>query len=190
MNTGTRPLTSTEIEVIKLTLGKNVGTIRDRTLFILGIKTGFRISEILSIKVLDCLQYGKVKPRITVSKGNTKGKIASRSVVIGEELSSVLTEYISSLPEGQEWLFTSRNGSQLSRSQAWRMLRQAFELNQFEGKVATHSMRKSLATKVYEKSGKDIVATQRALGHKNINSTISYLKFTDEQLDSLFLSID
>ena len=42
------------------------------------------------------------------------------------------------------------------------------------GKLATHSLRKSFAQRVYEQSG-DIYLVQELLGHKNVATTQKYL---------------
>ena len=42
------------------------------------------------------------------------------------------------------------------------------------GKLATHSLRKSFAQRVYEESG-DIYLVQELLGHKNVSTTQKYI---------------
>jgi hypothetical protein len=49
-------------------------------------------------------------------------------------------------------------------------------------------MRKTFANRVYDRLRHDLVKTQRALGHKNINSTVSYLSFRDEDVDAAILA--
>jgi hypothetical protein len=41
---------------------------------------------------------------------------------------------------------------------------------------------------VYEKLGRGLVKTQRALGHANINSTVSYLSCADEEIHAAILA--
>jgi len=47
---------------------------------------------------------------------------------------------------------------------------------------------RTFATRVYDHLNRDLVKTQRALGHKNINSTVSYLSFRDEEIDAAILA--
>jgi integrase len=54
---------------------------------------------------------------------------------------------------------------------------EAYKSNELTGKLGTHAMRKTFANRMYDKLGKDLVKCQRALGHRNINSTVSYLSF-------------
>jgi integrase len=50
-------------------------------------------------------------------------------------------------------------------------------------------MRKTFANRVYQKLNHDLVKTQRALGHRNINSTVSYLRFAEEDIDQAILAV-
>ncbi len=56
---GCRPLTNTEVEQV---LGAFVGRSapRDRALFVLGLKAGFRVSELLSLRVGDIAHAGRI----------------------------------------------------------------------------------------------------------------------------------
>ncbi|MDQ3308839.1 MAG: hypothetical protein M3497_01790 [Gemmatimonadota bacterium] len=50
-------------------------------------------------------------------------------------------------------------------------------------------MRKTFANKVHVLLGRDLVKTQRALGHKNVSSTVSYLSFLEEEIDEAILAL-
>jgi site-specific recombinase XerD len=109
-----------------------------------------------------------------------KGKTQSRTVVLHDEAKKALDIYINthmkdSKPEDK--LFP------ISRQHADRVLRKAVKKAKVEGKVSSHSMRKSFCKKVYEKLNKDLVSTQRAMGHKSVQSTVSYLSFDQEAID-------
>jgi integrase len=71
-------------------------------------------------------------------------------------------------------VFQSRKGHNrpISRVQAWRMLEALYEANGLTGRLGTHSMRKAFVNKVYTVLKGDLVKTQRALGHRNINSAV------------------
>jgi hypothetical protein len=49
-------------------------------------------------------------------------------------------------------------------------------------------MRKALANRICGKLGRDLGKTQRAMGYANINSTVSYLSFRDEEIDAAILT--
>ena len=62
----------------------------------------------------------------------------------------------------------------MNRRTAHSVLKVAFERAGLNGKLATHSMRKSFAQRLYEETG-DIFAVQEVLGHKNVATTQAYL---------------
>ena len=69
----------------------------------------------------------------------------------------------------------NRNGSvAMNRQTAHEMLKKAFQAAGLNGKLATHSLRKSFAQRVYEESG-DIYLVQELLGHRNVSTTQKYI---------------
>jgi site-specific recombinase XerD len=76
----------------------------------------------------------------------------------------------------------------ISREQAWRILKDAFNSNELSGQLGTHAMRKTFCNRVYEHLNHDLVKTQRAMGHANVNSTVSYLSFREEEIDAAILA--
>jgi hypothetical protein len=63
-------------------------------------------------------------------------------------------------PKGANW--------PISTVQAWRILHEAVTTNELTGKLGTHAMRKIFANRVYHQLNRDLVKTQRAMGHKNM----------------------
>jgi len=49
-------------------------------------------------------------------------------------------------------------------------------------------MRKTFANRVYHQLNQDLVKTQRAMGHKNINSTVASLSFVEAEIDAAILA--
>ena len=77
---GCRPLTDREVlGILRVLRGRYAA--RDRALVLLGIKSGFRISELLSLRLGDVVQHGDVVKRVTVRRRNMKGKISGRTVL-------------------------------------------------------------------------------------------------------------
>lgn len=72
-------------------------------------------------------------------------------------------------------LFLSRQGGRLTRQQAHNAFKKAYKKVGLKGNVTTHSPRKTYAKMVYENSDNDLVVTQRALRHTDIQSTCYYL---------------
>jgi integrase len=174
---GSKPLTNTEVNLLM----KNLSSQRDRLLVILGTRTGFRISELLSLTVGDCIQYGKVKESITVSRSNMKGKFSSRTVVLHDEAKKYLKSYINNHMNKcnpKDKLFP------ICRQHIDRILKKAIKKAKLEGKVSSHSFRKTFCKRIHEALDKNLINTQRAMGHKSLSSTVNYLSFDQDVIDN------
>lgn len=188
MTNGCRPLSDSELSLL-LSFVKNI---RDRALIILGIRSGFRISELLSLRVSQVSEYGKVSNRVTVSKQNMKGKVSSRSVPLHQDAVQALESLITTFKlSWNDYLFQSRKGynQPLSACQAWRIITNAAQAAKLTGKIATHSMRKSYCERVHKALGENIFKTQKAMGHKSPNSTVAYLNVNQDEIDDAILSV-
>jgi site-specific recombinase XerD len=60
----------------------------------LGIKAGFRISELIAIRVQDVMQYGKLADRVEVARQHMKGKQHSRSVPLHSDAREALAAWL------------------------------------------------------------------------------------------------
>lgn len=160
---------------------------RDKTLFIPGVRTGFRVSELIQMKVGDVWRLNRVTDEVTVTKAKMKGKAKGRTVTIHDQAAEFIRELITSEAlKPSDFLFQSRKGSgPITRVQAWRVLKDAYNAIGANGSVATHSMRKTFASKIYELSGRDLRLTQAALGHVSVSSTVSYLAVDDNKVKDL-----
>lgn len=192
---GCRPLTDAEVALVVRSFGGTYAT-RDKALFVLGIKSGFRISELLSLTIGDIYQHGQVVARVTVRRAHMKRQVEGRTLLLHPEAQTALQAWLSELATAgallpSRYLFASRKGINrpISREHAWHILKDAYAANGLSGALGTHSMRKTFANNVYAKLGHDLVRTQRAMGHKNINSTVSYLSFCEDDIDQAILAL-
>lgn len=185
---GCRPFTDIELDQLQLHMSQ-----RDSTLLILGALTGFRISELLSLRVQDLVTpTGHPLPTVTVQRRHTKGRQRSRTVPLHPEAAAAVVAHVRAARLAPtDYVFKSREGDNrpIDPSQAHRVLKQATRLLGLQGKVATHSMRKYFANKVYEGSGKDIIMTQAALGHASVATTGQYLSFKTEALQGVLTAM-
>jgi site-specific recombinase XerD len=179
-----------DLEVMQVL--NSLTTTRDRCLFIVGVSVGFRISELLSLKVKNVFEHGNVASRASVEKRNTKGKIEGRSVVLNEYAKKAIGQLIKENDLTEEMpLFGSRKGNgSIGRKHAWKILTKAFNNCALEGNLSCHATRKTFAANVYRASGKDIVKVQAALGHRSLSSTSSYLTSISAEVDETVLAID
>jgi len=194
-----RPFTEIELEKTLARLRCD-GRDRDALLLAMGSYLGFRISELLSLKVEDVAENGIARLEIIVSRRNLKGgrgarrrSVHNRRIVVPEKLRRVLTDFLgrSALFPGS-YLFQSREGGNrpIGRSQAHRIIVGAANACGIYDRIATHSMRKSFVRRIYTLSGHDLIKTQRIVGHCSPLSTARYLETDQDDLDALVRAQD
>jgi site-specific recombinase XerD len=190
---GSRPLTRLQVKAVL----RAAVSIREKTLLTLGFCTGYRISELLSLTVADVCTGDAIHSHVSVKASNTKTK-TGRTVLLNSDAKKALSTLVELLKakgfDATTPLFISRKRSitgglkAISRQQAHDLLKDLFAaINEF-GNVSTHTLRKTFAARIYEQTGK-LELVQIALGHKSINSTISYLAFGNDDVDNAIMGI-
>lgn len=193
---GCRALSEQEVTQVKESFSGRY-RVRDRCLFIMGTATGFRISELLLLRIADVWQHSLVTDRVTVQRRHMKQQVDSRSVPLNAEAKQALLCWLMALqecggldPKGP--LFRSRKsksqGRAISRGHAWHVLKQADNANELTGPLGTHSMRKTLARHAWEYFNHNLLKVQKVLGHKSIQSTISYLGVDDGEIEAFVVA--
>ena len=192
---GCRALTDQEVALVSKSFGGTYAA-RDRALFILGVKSGFRISELLSLTVGDVWQHGQFVERVAVQRKHMKGKHQGRSVILHPAAKTALAAWLMDLQRLGEltpasYLFPSRKGVNrpLRRGQAHHILQEAYQTNGLTGMIGCHGMRKTFGQKVYQATGRDLRATQHAMGHKSPASTAAYLAVDEQAVDAVILAL-
>jgi site-specific recombinase XerD len=185
-----RALTVDEFNQVRQSFGGTFGK-RDESLFVLGCKTGFRISELLSLKVKDVWNGESVRDYVTVNRSQMKGKSKNRSIKINGDVKPVVSEWLQKLltykgTNADTYLFKSRKGNKaITIQQVNRILDEAYQSCGLDGELASHSMRKTFAERVRKATGGDIYAIKEMLGHANIQSTVKYLGIDQDKMDSI-----
>lgn len=77
----------------------------------------------------------------------------------------------------------------MTRGQAHKVLEAAFTKAGLNGKLATHSLRKSFAQRIYDGTN-DIYLVQELLGHKSIENTKKYLGISYEKMQRAVETIE
>nr|WP_242040887.1 tyrosine-type recombinase/integrase [Coleofasciculus sp. FACHB-1120] len=88
---------------------------------------------------------GRVRSTLITRKGNTKGKQATRTIPVIDDLRILLTNYQPAT--GQPYLFSGRFGSPFQTDSADKALRKACKRVGLEG-VSSHSFRRSALTQM------------------------------------------
>ena len=185
---GTRPLNNAEIHAVAAAF-EGTFAIRNRALFMLGVSIGGRIDELLSLTVGDVWQNGKPVSDVLYNKEIVKGGEVARAVPLNadgraavEEIIAWHTEKFGMLSELDKDtpLFVSRvrnkdgTPKRMTTQAGSDALMAAFTKAGLNGKLGTHSMRKSFAQRLYSQTN-DIFVVQEMLGHKNVATTQKYL---------------
>ena len=82
---GTRPLDNTEIRLVSACFDGTPFEHRNRGLFMLGVSTGGRISELLSLTIGDVYQNGKPVTDLLFDRAIVKGGEVSRTVPVNSD---------------------------------------------------------------------------------------------------------
>ena len=152
---------------------------RDRTLFGVCLFSAARIREACTLLTEDIYTpKGQVRPRLIIRKVNTKGKLATRSLPVIQDLRQILNNYY--LDAGDVYLFPGRSDGHISEDSAARILRTACKEVGIIG-VSTHSFRRTALTQM-SNAGIPLRVIQEISGHRNLEQLQRYLEVTDAQV--------
>ncbi|MEC4816663.1 MAG: site-specific integrase [Scytonema sp. PMC 1069.18] len=152
---------------------------RDRTLFGVCLFSASRIREACTLLTSDIYTpKGLVRPKLIIRKANTKGKLATRSIPVIEDLRQLLSSYYTFA--GKPYLFGGRSDGHISEDSAARILRQACERVGITG-VSTHSFRRTALTQM-SNAGIPLRVIQEISGHRNLEQLQKYLEVSEEQV--------
>jgi integrase len=178
---------------------------RDTALISVGLWTGFRISELLSLTLRDVVRDGEVVGHITVARKHIKRKRLSRTAILPDPGRRDLARWVAVLyargqRAGCQYVFTAtqQTNRPIHPSTAWRIINRAASAAGLSGRIGAHSLRKTYATMLLEQllqaARTDTDGhlshvnawrgVQQALGHDSLDSTIKYIgEFPQERID-------
>ena len=152
---------------------------RDRALFAVCLFSACRIREAVTLQTTDIYTpNGKVRPELIIRKANTKGKIATRTIPVIEDLRQILSDYYPQT--GETYLFPGRSDGHISHDSAARILRKACKQVGIIG-VSTHSFRRTALTQM-SNAGIPLRVIQEISGHRNLEQLQRYLEVRDDQV--------
>lgn len=173
--------TAEEIEEMKLAIKRgNKGTPkrtelaqRDILLFLIGINTGLRVSDIVKLKVGDV----KGKDYFLIKEGKTE---KPRKVKINM-LRKEIDEYTKD-KGNDEYLFPSQKGNKpITTTQVYRILNEAADWLGRDD-IGTHTMRKTFGYHHYKRF-KDIAILQEIFNHAAPSITKRYIGIRQDEID-------
>lgn len=169
-----RPLrTQEEIKDMLWAIGKTSRhKERNQFLFLLGINTGLRVSDLVKLKVKDVSsKYPKIREQ----------KRKKIRVLILDAIWDEVQAYIKGMDK-EDYLFASQKGSNkpLTTTAVYQMLEKAADLLE-RSDIGTHTMRKTFGYHYYRRT-KDIVGLMEIFNHSEQAETKRYIGVHEEEL--------
>lgn len=156
----------------------------ERCLLSLGVRTGFRISELLRILWPQLINSdGTMRDSVEIPKRNVKGKTESRRILLHEECKRFIVNYKAALQSSQ-WI--ESRVFPIGKRAAYNRLKKLYgkaNIKEGDGTLATHTMRQTFSDKMQEQLEiiernpiKALSLLQQLMGHKNAATTMRYVK--------------
>ena len=167
---------------------KKILTPRDRLMFIMGINSALRVSDLLPLTVGDVRdKNGKLKTEIVLREHKT-GK--EKRFPINDAISKELNNFLKHDWPDDRPLFKSRKSEEsITRKQAHQIISKAgaqIGLNN----IGTHSMRKTFGYHAYIQSGGNLGLVQKLLNHSSSSDTIRYIGIEQEEMNAVYLKLN
>ena len=175
-----------QIDTIKKLLKQQ--SLRDYCLFVLGINSGLRISDLLKLRISDISDKGKIKDRIRLREKKTN---KFKDFPLSNSTKLALKEYLKTREYNEnEPLFISRkNKGFLLRQQAYKIINDVAKSVGIKEKIGTHTLRKTFGYHAYN-NGYDITLIQKLFNHSSPGVTLRYIGITQDEMDDVYLSLD
>lgn len=176
-----------KIDALKKYLKGN--SIRDYLLFVTGISSALRVSDLLKLKIKDIWDGKKVCEIISLKEKKT-GKY--KQFPISKNLEKAIREYVDEYKptDLEQYVFFSRQGTEpLSRSQAFRILKNAAQAVGIKENIGTHSMRKTWGYWAY-KQGYSLALLSDIFNHSSEAVTRRYIGISQEDRNEVYINLN
>lgn len=155
------------------------GNWRNLLLFVMGINTGLRVSDILALNVEDV----KDKDYISIIEQKT-GK--RKSFPLNTKVRKIV-DYVTFRKNPKEPLFCSSHKKRLDRTNAYRMINRVCKEAGIDTNIGTHTLRKTFGYHHYKKF-KDVVILQKIFNHSSPQITLRYIGVEQDEINESYLS--
>ncbi|NLZ38822.1 MAG: site-specific tyrosine recombinase XerD [Firmicutes bacterium] len=180
-----RVLTTQEVELLLEQPDlQQVAGLRDKAMLEVIYATGIRVSELMSLDVLDVnLEAGFIR---CTGKGAKERIVPMGSVAIhfvSEYLRRGRPKLIRNKDEPA--MFVNQHGKRLTRQGFWKILKKYARQAGIKKDITPHTLRHSFATHLLE-NGADLRSVQEMLGHADISTTQIYTQLTKSKLRDIY----
>ena len=163
-------------------------TARDKTLCAVMLYTACRVKECVTLKIKDVYDSkGRVRSELIIRKGNTKGKLATRTIPVLDDLQRYLKQYKPAKTD-DGYLFPGRWGrGHIHEDSAAAIFREACQRADIVG-ASSHSCRRTALT-LMSNAGIPLRVIQEVSGHRNLEQLQKYLEVEPSQVRGAIASL-
>lgn len=178
MSYNVQPLrTQQEINDFLFCLRRNKNAERDVFLFLIGINSGLRMSDIVKLKKKDVIS--SKNPRIVEQKtGKTR-------ILYLSSLQELIQDYTKDL-DPEDYLFASATGGHLKVNTVYQMFQKVAKLLDRDD-IGTHTLRKTFGYHYYKKT-KDVATLMEIFGHSSEKITKRYIGINEDEISETLLN--
>ncbi|MBQ2402730.1 MAG: tyrosine-type recombinase/integrase [Prevotella sp.] len=156
--------------------------VRTRTIIYMLYLTGLRAAELIS---LDDNMISFVNRELKVTGKRNKQRV----IPFGEELHSILSEYITvrnnSIERKDDALFVGDKGERITYNKVRKLVKETLPLVSSLDKCTPHVLRHTFATTMLNHDA-NLESIKKLLGHQSLNTTEVYTHTTFEQLKKIY----
>ena len=147
---------------------------RNYVIWVLGLNSGLRVSDIVALNVGDVVN----KTHISIIEKKTKKR---KCFYINNKLKKVLKEFTKNR-NLDEPLFLGLHKKRLTRTEVYRFIKKACKDNNLKINAGTHTMRKTMGYHHYQQF-KDPVILQKIFNHSSQRITLTYIGVEQDEID-------
>lgn len=177
-----------DIEKIKQYL-KGKDSLRDYTIFVVGINVGLRAGDLLSLRWSDVLEGSKIKPTVHIIEEKTsKGK----DVELNKSAREALQAFKATLDNvgADDYIFSSRKGNEhLQVRSLHKIINNVVKELKIKGNYGTHSLRKTFGYHRYL-NNISVETLQKVFNHSTQAMTLKYIGITKEVIQDAYNSVN
>lgn len=177
---------------------------RDYIIFVIGIRTGYRMQDIVDLKIRDirkalaeCRFVIEEKKRFrnyeTRKNNKTEGYSGkAKPRVVNFERRDVFYKVLENYTKGKagyDYAFKSQKGDHIKVDSYARILKKAGERFKVYN-LGAHTPRKTYGYNLHKNTGKNISLVQLALGHSSPKTTIKYIGVEEDVIDECSEKLD
>jgi len=155
---------------------------RDYALFVIGINTAFRASDLVSLTIGQFRKL-KVGDRLVVTERKTGKK---RAVTINKAVYEAVQPLLGG--KDKQALFQNRDGGKLAVESVIRLVKSWCEKVCLDGNYSSHTLRKTWGYHQRVQFGVDIPTLMEAFGHSSQKQTLTYLCITPDEISATYMN--